>query len=223
LPPLHLVNAHKAEIEFEVGKVGPSGLGSVDVFVTNDEGATWAKTTSEPDVSLPVVAGAEPPLCGSVTVELPKDATIYGFYLVVKSKAGLGKAPPEPGTPPQVRIEADTILPDAKLYKPEPAPETPGALLLTWKVDDRNMDVNPVTLEWAAEPKGPWQVIGESRLPNTGRYVWLVSKDLPATVYLKLTARDSAGNVAVAQTPEPVLIDLSEPGPVVIKKVRPRH
>ena len=33
----------------------------------------------------------------------------------------------------------------------------------------------------------------------------------PPNVYLRLTVRDTAGNKAVAQTPDPVLIDLSVP------------
>jgi hypothetical protein len=34
---------------------------------------------------------------------------------------------------------------------------------------------------------------------------------MPSRVYLKLTARDTAGNTAVAQADKPVLIDLSVP------------
>jgi hypothetical protein len=35
--------------------------------------------------------------------------------------------------------------------------------------------------------------------------------NMPASVYLKLMVKDSAGNVAVAQTQEPLLIDLNIP------------
>jgi hypothetical protein len=34
---------------------------------------------------------------------------------------------------------------------------------------------------------------------------------VPPSIYLRLVVRDSAGNVAVAETLQPVLIDLNEP------------
>jgi hypothetical protein len=213
LPPLRIVPKKQVKLDFQVGKFGPSGLGSVDVYVTTDEGANWEKTAADPSVSLP--APAEPkgkgPVRGSVTVTLPKDGIIYGFYLVVKSRAGLGKRPPQPGDTPQVRIEVDTVFPHAELYRPVPAPENHEALLLTWKAEDRNLDVNPITLEWSPNHEGPWECIGAARMPNSGRFVWKVPESIPFKVYLKLTARDTAGNVSFAVTPEPVLIDLTEP------------
>ncbi len=41
---------------------------------------------------------------------------------------------------------------------------------------------------------------------------------MPPKVYLKLSVSDTAGNVAVAETSEPVLIDLVKPevGPVTV-------
>ena len=49
------------------------------------------------------------------------------------------------------------------------------------------------------------------RLPNTGKYAWRVPAGLPAKVYLKVSARDAAGNVSEVVTPEPILIDLMKP------------
>jgi hypothetical protein len=51
-----------------------------------------------------------------------------------------------------------------------------------------------------------------------------VPEDTPPKVYLRLSVRDTAGNVAVAQTPQPVLIDLTEPevGNVRLRTSSPR-
>jgi hypothetical protein len=216
LPPLKVLNKKQVKLDFDVAKYGPSGLGGVDVYVTTDEGATWEKSRTPPEVSLPVSAeatGASPaPVRGSVTVEMPQQGVVYGFYLVVKSRAGRGKPPPRPGDAPHVRIEVDTTMPLAELYAPQ---QDPGGrrdtLVLTWKAEDKNLAPSPVTLEWAAQVGGPWEFIGGPQLPNTGRYNWQIGSKVPHRVYLRLTVRDVAGNVAVAQTPEPVLIDLSEP------------
>jgi hypothetical protein len=213
LPPLQIVNKRQVKLGFSVGRFGPSGLGTVDVYVTTDEGATWEKSLADPAVSLPVTSEAKNlgPVHGSVTVSMPKDAVIYGFYLVVKSRAGLGKDPPRNGDVPQVRVEVDTTLPDATLFLPGADPARRDRLLLTWKAEDRNLAPNPVSMEWSATPNGPWTFIGDPQLPNTGRYSWQVPNNTPAKVFLRLSVRDVAGNTAVAQTEQPVLIDLFRP------------
>lgn len=212
LPALQIVNKRQIKLGFDVSKVGPSGLGTVDVYVTTDEGATWEKSTADPAVSLPVSpeASAQGPLRGSVTVQLPKDGVTYGFYLVVKSRAGLGKPPPAPGEVPHVRLECDTTQPSAELYAPQADPGHGSSLVLSWKAEDRNLAQNPISLEWSVDGR-TWEYIGDAQLPNTGRYTWQVPGKIPPKVHLKLTVRDTAGNVAVAQTSEPVLIDIQVP------------
>lgn len=213
LTPLRIVNQRQVKLGFDVARFGPSGLGTVDVYVTGDEGATWEKQLGDPVVSLPVSPEmhGQTPVKGTVTVQLPSEGKIYGFYLVVKSRAGLSKPAPRPGEAPQVRLECDTTQPSAYLYAPQPDPARPTSLVLTWKAEDRNLAPNPVSLEWSDKPTGPWEFIGDAQLPNTGRYTWQVPTKIPPKVYLKLTVRDTAGNVAVAQTGEPVLIDLTVP------------
>jgi hypothetical protein len=213
LPPLQIVNKRQVKLGFDVTRFGPSGLGGVDVYVTTDEGATWDKSQDTPGVTLPVTAEtrAAQPVRGSVTVNLPKDGVIYGFYLVIKNRAGLGKEPPSPGASPHARIELDTIQPEAELYAPQADPVRHDCLALTWKATDRNLAPNPISIEWSAGRDGPWTFIGEAQLANTGRYLWQVPPNAPAKVYLKLSVRDTAGNTAIAQTPQPVIIDVTPP------------
>jgi hypothetical protein len=49
------------------------------------------------------------------------------------------------------------------------------------------------------------------RLPNTGQFPWRVPAGLPPRVYLKVSARDAAGNVKEVITREPILVDLVKP------------
>jgi hypothetical protein len=211
LPPVRIINKQQAKLDFNVTKVGPSGLGGVDVYVTADEGETWARSPIDPQATLPATADHSAPVNGSVTVTMPQEGKVYGFYIVVKSRAGLGQPPPRPGQPPQIRLEVDTTLPQADLYSPQADATRRDALNLTWSATDRNLAPNPITLEWAEQPDGPWQVIGEREMPNTGRYTWTVPEQMPPRAYLRLTVKDTAGNVALAQTDQPILIDLSIP------------
>jgi hypothetical protein len=214
MPPVQIINKRQVKLDFQVGKFGPSGVGSVDVYVTMDDGHTWEKSEIDRSAILPGTTDVRSgqPLHGSVMVQLNKpEPAIYGFYLVVKSRAGLGKPAPRPGAAPQVRVEVDTTMPEAELYKPQPDPNQQDTLMLSWKASDRNLAPNPVTLEWAEHKEGPWTFIQSPELPNTGKLTWHVSDNMPYQVYLRLTVRDQAGNSAVAETREPVVIDLSVP------------
>jgi hypothetical protein len=228
LPPLQLVNTPQFRVEFEVTKCGPSGLGGVDVWLTADDGRTWEKSVGDHRPALPPAGtpGNALPQRGAVTITLPREGVIYGITVLVKNRAGLSKPPPRPGEPPQLRVEVDATLPEAELYAPVPDPTRKDTLLLAWKAKDRNLTATPITLEWAERKEGPWKAIGplehanwqsprpEPALNNlmvTGKFSWSPPSDIPPNVFLRLTVRDGAGNKSVAESNEPVLVDLTLP------------
>jgi hypothetical protein len=206
--PLEIINATQAAIDYEVTKLGPSGVGKVDLYLTRDEGRSWEHYAED----------LHPRSGSPLTVNLPGEG-VYGLRLVAASGAGLAKRAPQPGELPQTRIEVDTTAPVAKLNPPQPDLTCRDALLLTWNASDRNLAPNPITLQYAERPEGIWQTIAKE-LRNTGRYQWLLSQGIPYKVYLRLLVSDSAGNLGVDQTPEPVLIDLNEPE-TTIKRIKP--
>jgi hypothetical protein len=191
-------------LEYEVSKVGPSGIGCVEVWITRDGGNHWDKFATDPDAPLATTNGKY-----QRTLELPGDG-VYGITLVVKSKVGMGKPAPRPGEGPQMVVEVDTLAPDIKHRKPVPDTTRANAMVLGWIVTDRNLGSEPITLEWSEQAAGPWQVIA-AKLPNTGSYSWQLPQKMPSYVYLRLTARDNAGNVAIAITDQPQLVDMSVP------------
>jgi len=210
LPDLQLVNKAQVRLDYEVAKLGPSGVGSVEVYVTTDEGQTWeavrADAAPEPPVTDPQTGNVK----GGVLVPLAKDEVIYGFWMIVKSGAGLGKAPPKSGDQPQIRIERDTVAPVASLRQPVADPSHRDTVILGWEASDKNLAVNPITLEWAASKDAPWQLIAE-KLPNSGHYAWSVPPKMPPQVLLRITVRDLAGNTTVWTTDHPETIDLNVP------------
>src|SRR5258708_5395699 len=110
-----------------------------------------------------------------------------------------------------MRLEVDTTPPVAKLFAPEPDATQRDSLVISWNATDRNVTQNPITIEWTERKGGTWEVIGKPEMPNTGRYTWQVPRNIPSRVFLRLTVRDTAGNVGIAETNEPVLVDLNEP------------
>jgi hypothetical protein len=195
--PLQITNSTQVTLDYEITKIGPSGVGSVELYLTHDEGQTWQRFAEDADL--------KPPM----TVNLPGDG-IFGLRLVVRSRAGLGGRPPRPGDLPQMRVLVDTKPPLVQLDPPQADPQRRDALLLTWKANDENLAANPITLHWAERPDGPWQLIAAD-LTNCGRYAWQLPPNLPYRVYLRVTARDAAGNIAVDETPEAIAVDLHEP------------
>src|SRR5262249_3490496 len=141
------------------------------------------------------------------TLMLPGEG-VYGISLVVRSKAGMGRPAPRPGDAPEMLVEVDTTPPEAQLLPLQPDTQRRDTVQLSWIAKDRNLHERPVTLEWAERPVGPWQLIA-AKLPITGRFAWQLPPSLPSHVYLRLSVQDSAGNVAVALTRDPQLVDLS--------------
>jgi hypothetical protein len=196
--PVQLVNALTLDLNYAINKIGPSGVKSVELYVTQDDGQTWRLMCEDSDLRPPI------------NVALPTEG-VYGFSLVVTSKAGLGKKPPVSGEAPELVVEADTSAPVAMLYRVEADPGRRETLFLLWNAtDNRKLASKPVTLRWSERPAGPWQVIAEG-IPNTGSHLWQMPEKLPYKVYLQIEVHDLAGNIAIAETPEPVLVDLVEP------------
>jgi hypothetical protein len=217
---LQIINNRRVTMEYEVTKLGPSGVGSVDLYVTRDGGLKWNRVEGEHGVA-PTPPGARP---GEVTrrtisVDVGADG-VYGFYLVVKSGAGLSKESPKDGSAPQMRVEVDTTPPAVELYAPQPSASQNDVLVFSWKATDNRLAANPITLQWAERKEGEWRCIGDPQMPNVPSFSWRVPTNMPPKVYLRLTVRDAAGNAAVAETKTPVQIDLSVPEPHLIGLVR---
>jgi RNA polymerase sigma factor (sigma-70 family) len=104
---------------------------------------------------------------------------------------------------PWFRTCVDTTPPTVVLFRPRLAQNT---LHFGWEAKDANLQVRPITLEWAEQKSGPWYLIGEAHLPNTGSYRWHLPQGLPPRVYLRIRVLDSADNEARAETDKPISI-----------------
>lgn len=208
------------DLQYQVDQRGPSGIQRVDLWATRDDGRSWVWWSKH--------AGNDPTV--RVNLGIPSNTQPegpYGFRLVPVSGAGLSDATPAPGDAPDVRVVVDITPPTVSIFPPSSDATDPTVLVLQWEAVDRNFGEEPIALEWSDNPAGPWRpVVGADgpvvqigavgpttarRVPNTGRYAWRVPAGLPPRVYLKVTARDAAGNATEQVTREPLLIDLTKP------------
>ncbi len=220
LPVPQIVNVAKFDVAFDVDQQGPSGIGKAEVWVTRDDGKNWQKwsTTEKAQSPLTVDLGTRT----NSQVE-----GMYGLKIVLLSGAGLSKGPPVSGELPDMRVDVDLTPPVVKIYEPIPDPNQKDTMILRWQAVDRNLTNEPISLEWAEQQDGPWNPIvspegiapvrrsmpaAAKRLPNSGQYSWKLPPGFPThRVYLRVSARDVAGNVAEARTPHPILVDMNKP------------
>jgi len=229
LPAPQSVSVLEFDLAYDVEQVGPSGVAKAELWVTRDDGRTWVKWCEDEDRKSPI----------AVNLNSAKSAQVeglYGFKVVLQSGAGLSKGPPVAGDAPDLRIDVDVTAPLVKIYNPMPDPNQRDILNLRWEAVDRNIaQPDPITLEWSEMPDGPWRpIVGAAaqqmpalnaqlgtsanafgtaqRVANTGTYPWKLPPNMPShRVYLRISARDTAGNVAVARTPQPIEVDLQKP------------
>jgi hypothetical protein len=195
--PYRIVNSSEVSLAYSLEDVGPSGIASVELWMTRD-GKTWTKLGEDDDKISPIVA------------RLPGEG-LYGLSLSVRNGVGNGQPPPRPGDPPQLWLEVDLTPPRVQILNCEPARGGEnGILTITWSASDKNLASQPISLYYATRPEGPWTTIA-SGLENTGRYVWRIPNGTPYQFYVRVEAVDRAGNVGTAETPKPVIVDLSVP------------
>lgn len=201
--PSRVVNSRTFEIDYEVEDVGPSGLSSVEFYITTDGGAKWWRYGKDEDLNSPF------------EVTVPRDG-IYGFTLRARSGVGLAADPPQPGDRPSIVIAVDRTAPKVALL---PVQQGTGRELnqitIRWSIEEANPSPKPVALSYAEDPRGPWEPITGWTTDN-GQHVWTVGPAVPSRFYVRLTARDSAGNVTRIETEQPVLVDLKKPSARIV-------
>jgi hypothetical protein len=204
LPPADLINTNQLNLAYSIDREGPSHVSRIELWMTPDDGRTWSRVSESTDRQVEYISAL-----------LPGEG-VYGFRLVLQSGVGLSKGPPVMGEVPEMRVEVDLTPPEVHLLEPLPDPKRPDTIILQWSArDSRGLAAdNPITLEWSETPDGKdWKpVVPSGKLPNgNGQYAWRVPPGTPCRVYLRVTARDAAGNVGEDRSNGPVLIDPVKP------------
>lgn len=190
---------------------GASGVARVDLYVTRDEGRSWVRWSQHD--------GRETPLKVVLDTRFNKEVEgDYGFALVPVSGAGLSDGAPTAGTAPELKVRVDTTAPVIKVYAPTADPNNKAALMLNWEATDKNFGRDPIAVEYAEAPQGPWKSVtgtdgpSPARIENSGSYSWQPPLNLATPkVYLRFSAWDQAGNKSEVVTPQPILVDLTKP------------
>ncbi len=194
-----LVGSRSFALEYDLEGSGSWGVTKVEVWGTRDGGQSWRRFASDDDNRSPLV----------VTVD---GEGMYGFRIIVESTQAAA-SPPTSGDAPELWVAVDLQRPVAELTAVEPGTgNMADRLILRWRAADDNLDERPIALYYSSRPVGPWSAVA-TNLENTGAYAWRVERHVPTRFYLRLEARDTAGNLSAFQTREP--IEFIPPAPVV--------
>jgi hypothetical protein len=213
------INYLAFDLGYEIESRGPSGISRLDLWVTRDDGRTWLKWSQHDGKGSSVRVNLNVPAN-------PQPEGTYGFRVVPVSGAGLSEREPVAGDAPDLRVVVDVTPPTLELFPPTGDPTRTDTLVIQWKATDKNLGDEPILIEWSDKPTGPWQPATAAtevmqagagnapqprRVANTGSFPWRVPAGVAPRVYLKVTARDAAGNVREVITRDPILVDLVKP------------
>lgn len=202
-----MIKSRRFEFDYEVETTGTVGIAKVEVWGTRDGGKTWSSFGVDSDNRSPV------------TIAVDQEG-LYGFRLVVEAANGLASSPPRSGDTPDLWIAVDRTRPSVRQVEVNAEPEEGlGAIEIRWEASDVALAANPISLFYAEQRSGPWIAIAEN-LDNVGEYRWKIDRKLPDRVYLRVQARDEAGNLGTAESPSALSLEKLRPQGR-IREVRP--
>ncbi len=168
-----------------------SAISAVELWGTTDEGQTWQIWGQDPDRASPF----------DIQVETEG---LFGFRMIIVGANGLASNRPRNGDNADAWIQVDTTKPQAKLISALYGKgQQAGSMVIEYRATDDYFPERPITLSYSEAPSGPWKTIA-SGVRNNSRYIWPADPSLPATIYLRLEAFDSAGNVGVHVLDTPI-------------------
>jgi hypothetical protein len=181
-----MTRRRRFELDYDVDAVGPSGIRKVELWGTGDDGRTWSLWQTDENATSPI----------EIVVE--QDG-VYGFGIVIVSNSGLAGPTPRNGDPADFWVKVDTKLPRVRLTSATYGDgDHAGHLQIQWRSTDASFGDTPISLSYSESPSGPWTTIATG-LANTEKHYWKVDPRVPKQIYLRIEARDEAGNVAQFQ------------------------
>ncbi|MFH1747316.1 MAG: tetratricopeptide repeat protein [Planctomycetota bacterium] len=162
---------------------------AVDLWVTCNGGQTWESTKN---TSLDH---------GTLKHEVDRDGT-WGFYLVLKNDNGSSCPPPEPGTPPHIRVVVDTLAPTLQVH-PTESPHSPtGGEMLSLRASliDENLGTAGTRLFYRTTDATEWRDGGIIEIQDS-HLRWQIPTSLHGKVGLRVVATDLAGNRSIEELP----------------------
>ncbi len=189
--PVRYSDSVRFSLEFEVEAIGSAGVESIELYGSTDGGQTWKYWGEDPDRISPF------------DIET-KEEGVFGFRIVVVGRNGLTSPRPLPGETPDIAVVVDQIKPVVRISAAQYGEgDRIGSLVIGYECEDANLMQRPISLSFSDAVDGPWTTIAAG-LRNEGHYVWPADPGLPRKLYLRIDAKDQAGNVGTYILDRPI-------------------
>lgn len=176
-----IISTRRFRLSYDINAIDPSGVGKVDLWITENQGRSWQLWGSDPDKKSPF------------PVEVKAEG-LFGFRVVIHSRDGLTGEGPTSGDDADMWVRVDTQSPLAQITSvPYGRGKEAGRLVINYRAADPFLTLRPVRISYSRAPQGPWTII-EDNLRNDGRYLWKVDRAVPDRIFLRIEAMDQAGN-----------------------------
>lgn len=180
-PNAFRVNGLQFRLRYQVDGLLPEQIGSVTIFGSRDDGATWELWTTDADKQSPA------------EIAVPS-AGRYAFRVVVTSVTGSSSRIPRPGDKPEIAVDVDLDPPSPRIVAvPYGRDSRIASLQIQWTCAAADLGPEPIALAYSDRPSGPWTAITDATA-NSGQFDWALQPNLPQQVYLRIVATDLAGN-----------------------------
>jgi hypothetical protein len=184
-------DSERFSLDYELEAVGAGGAEAVELYGSTNAGQTWKRWGNDPDLVSPF------------DIETKGEGT-FAFKIVVISRNGLASPRPLSGETPDIVVIVDKSSPDIKITDVKYGEgERTGSLVIRYDCKDPNLMQRPISLSFSDSPSGPWTTIAAG-LRNEGDYVWPGDPELPRQIYLRIDAKDRAGNNGTYLLAEPI-------------------
>ncbi len=192
--PLRLSTSRRFAWEYEIQRRDAEDRPMrVELWSTRDGGITWQRAGIDTD-------GVSP-----IDVSLPA-AGLYGFRLDIAADAVNTEMAPPSGTPPETWVAVDDVPPEVDLEAVATAgPDGGTSIEIHYTSRDELLAPGSVKISFSPHAAGPWSTIA-SGLGVEGSHRWQPDRAAPPRTFIRVEARDVAGNTGHAITPEPVTV-----------------
>ncbi len=186
------VRTQQVEIDYAVNRVA-FPIDDVQIWFTEDQGATWRLYGHDKDLRSPAVFNA------------PGEG-LFGVFVIVTNATGPSSLPPTNATAPHRWIFVDATPPVVQMHAPRETMSLGSrVVLIRWTAIDAQLPQRPIELQYQPNASPDWYPVTPEPLPNTGQYDWQVPQGL-TTVALRVVVQDRGGHRAVS---EPRTINLT--------------
>ncbi|MEM6687987.1 MAG: hypothetical protein AAF664_01080 [Planctomycetota bacterium] len=189
--PIRYSASNRFSLDYVLEAVGARGVNAVELYGSLNEGRSWKLWGQDPDLKSPF------------DIEVREEG-VFGYRIVVASNSGLASPRPIAGQRADIIVVVDQTKPELRITEAQYGRgDATGALVIDYVCQDPNLTERPISLAYAENQDGDWITIAGG-LRNTGRYVWPADPNLPRAFYLRIDAKDAAGNVATEILDDPI-------------------